>query len=72
MTVTIKTVEDAYLEGDTAFEIWFSDWQMQFYKPMALQFASAMLQSLPPEAAAQVRGVDPQKYDLLLKQLAQQ
>jgi hypothetical protein len=69
MTVTIKDIEDAYLEGDTAFEIWFSEWQTQFYKPMALQFASAMLQALPPEAQAQVRAVDPEKFDLLMKQL---
>jgi len=69
MAVTIKHVEDAYLDGLTQWQEFMDKWQAQFYRPMAEQFASAVMQSLPPPALENIRSMEPDKFDALMKRL---
>jgi hypothetical protein len=63
MALNIGDAEDSYLKGSLDFDEWLEEFERQWYEPLGRTMLATLLQSLPPEVAAQLQARNPQAFE---------
>ena len=64
----IGHAEDAWLNAEAQFEEWALAFIREWYRPVAEMQLGMLLKTLPPEVAEQLRAMNPEGYELMIKQ----
>lgn len=67
MSTNIAHAEDAWLNAETLFEEWAIKFIQEWYRPIAEMQIGMLLKTLPPDVAEQLRAMNPEGYELMIK-----
>lgn len=63
----VEQVEDAWLSGETDFDRFIRQFEMDFMKPVELRFQKMMWQRLTPADKDFLKAMDPEAYENVSK-----